>query len=67
MIAITGASGQLGRLIIKELLKKLPAAEIVAAVRNPEQVKDLATLGVQVRQASMIKTHVSEQKSYFHT
>lgn len=51
MIVITGASGQLGRLVIKELLKKLPANEIVAAVRTPEKVADLAALGVQVRLA----------------
>lgn len=51
MIVVTGASGQLGRLVIEVLLKKLPAGEIVAAVRNPEKVADLAARGVQVRQA----------------
>jgi len=51
MIVVTGASGQLGRLVIEALLKKLPAGEIVAAVRNPEKVADLAARGVQVRPA----------------
>lgn len=51
MIVITGASGQLGRQVISELLKKLPAAEIVAAVRDPNKVADLAAQGVQVRVA----------------
>ena len=51
MIVVTGASGQLGRLVVEALLKKLPAGEIVAAVRNPETVADLAARGVQVRQA----------------
>jgi len=51
MIAITGASGQLGRLVIEGLLQKLPAGDIVAAVRNPDKVKDFATRGVQVRPA----------------
>ncbi|WP_442782926.1 SDR family oxidoreductase [Collimonas fungivorans] len=51
MIVVTGASGQLGRLVIKELLKTLPASEIVAAVRTPEKVSDLAALGVQARLA----------------
>jgi len=51
MIIVTGASGQLGRLVVEALLKKLPAGEIVAAVRNPEKVADLAARGVQVRQA----------------
>jgi NAD(P)H dehydrogenase (quinone) len=51
MIAITGASGQLGRLVIDELLKLVPASELAAAVRSPEKVDDLARKGVQVRQA----------------
>ncbi|GFO64004.1 SDR family oxidoreductase [Geomonas paludis] len=51
MIVITGATGQLGRLVIASLLKRVPASRIVAAVRNPEKAKDLASLGVQVRQA----------------
>jgi NAD(P)H dehydrogenase (quinone) len=51
MIVVTGASGQLGRLVIKSLLTKLPAAQIIAAVRHPERVADLAALGVEVRQA----------------
>ena len=55
MIAITGASGQLGRLVIAELLKKLPASEIIAAVRNPAKSGDLVALGVQVRQADYTK------------
>lgn len=51
MIAVTGATGQLGRLVIAALLKKVPANQIIAAVRSPEKAKDLADLGVQVRQA----------------
>lgn len=51
MIVITGASGQLGRLVIEALLQTVPAGEIVAAVRNPEKVADLAARGVQVRVA----------------
>lgn len=51
MIVITGASGQLGRLVIAQLLETVPASQIVAAVRDPEKVADLAAQGVQVRQA----------------
>lgn len=51
MIVVTGATGQLGRLVIASLLKKTSAANIVAAVRNVEKAKDIAALGVQVRQA----------------
>lgn len=55
MIAVTGATGQLGRLVIDALLKKVPAAEIIAAVRSPEKAADLAALGVQLRQADYAK------------
>ena len=51
MIAITGATGQLGRLVIQTLLKSVPASEIVAAVRNPKKAKDLGALGIEVRHA----------------
>lgn len=51
MIVITGATGQLGRLVIDSLLKKVPAANLIAAVRNVEKAKDIAALGIQVRQA----------------
>ncbi len=51
MIAVTGATGHLGRLVIAALLKKGPAYGIVAAVRNVEKAKDIAALGVQVRYA----------------
>ncbi|MFZ6771184.1 SDR family oxidoreductase [Undibacterium sp. SXout7W] len=51
MIAITGATGQLGRLVITSLIKKIPATNIIAIVRNTEKAKDIAALGVSVRQA----------------
>ncbi len=51
MIVVTGATGQLGRLVIKFLLENIPASEIIAAVRNPEKAKDLSDMGVQVRHA----------------
>ncbi|GBO50887.1 SDR family oxidoreductase [Pectobacterium versatile] len=51
MIAITGASGQLGRLVIKQLLEKVPANDIVALVRDVNKVTYLSALGVQVKAA----------------
>jgi NAD(P)H dehydrogenase (quinone) len=51
MIVITGATGQLGRLVIQSLLRSVPASQIVAAVRSPEKAQDLSALGVVVRQA----------------
>jgi NAD(P)H dehydrogenase (quinone) len=55
MIAITGANGQLGRLVIASLLEKTDAANIVALVRNPDSAADLKALGVEVRQADYNK------------
>ena len=52
MIAITGASGQLGRLVINRLLADMPAEKIVAIARNPDKVRDLAQRGVVVRRAN---------------
>lgn len=51
VMAITGASGQLGRLVIESLLTRHPAANIVAVVRDPAKVADLQARGVQVRVA----------------
>jgi NAD(P)H dehydrogenase (quinone) len=51
MIAVTGANGNLGQLVIKGLLEVIPATRIVAAVRNPEKAGDLRALGIQVREA----------------
>jgi NAD(P)H dehydrogenase (quinone) len=51
MIIVTGATGQLGRLVIASLLKTTPAAQIVAAVRDVAKAADLAAQGVQVRRA----------------
>jgi NAD(P)H dehydrogenase (quinone) len=51
MIVVTGATGHLGRLVVESLLQKLPAREIVAAVRTPDKARDLAARGVEVRRA----------------
>lgn len=47
-IAVTGATGQLGRLVIEGLRARLPVADIVALVRN---VSKAADLGVDTREA----------------
>lgn len=52
MIAVTGATGHLGRLVVESLLERgTPADQIVAAVRTPAKASDLAERGVQVREA----------------
>ncbi|MBE2990484.1 SDR family oxidoreductase [Sphingomonas sp. CFBP 13603] len=49
MYAITGASGQLGRLVIDALLRTVAPSEVIALVRNPSKLADLAARGVVVR------------------
>ena len=51
MIAITGATGQLGQHVIESLLKTVPASQIVAIVRNPSKATALSQQGITVRQA----------------
>jgi NAD(P)H dehydrogenase (quinone) len=51
MIAITGANGHLGQLVVERLLEEIPANQIIAAVRAPENASRFAKIGVQVREA----------------
>jgi NAD(P)H dehydrogenase (quinone) len=51
MLAVTGATGHLGRLVIDALLRRLPATTIVALARNPSAAEDLAARGVMLREA----------------
>ena len=51
MIAITGATGQLGKLVVEQLLEKVHAEQIAAVVRDPQKAQAFAQRGVQVRQA----------------
>ncbi len=51
MIVVTGATGQLGRLVVDGLLEKTSPDQVVAAVRDPRKADDLAARGVQVREA----------------
>lgn len=49
---VTGGSGALGRLAVRELLARGVAAhEVVALARTPSKAADLSALGVQVRAA----------------
>ncbi|MFE1729334.1 SDR family oxidoreductase [Streptomyces bacillaris] len=48
-IVVTGATGELGRLVIDELLATVPAGEIAAVVRDKEKAAPLAARGVELR------------------
>ncbi|TGE08659.1 SDR family oxidoreductase [Hymenobacter fodinae] len=56
-IAITGATGQLGRLVIEKLKAIVSADQLVALVRNPEKAADL---GVETRAADYGKPETLE-------
>ena len=49
MYAVTGATGQLGRLVIASLLKRVAPTAIIALVRDLTRADELRHLGVQVR------------------
>lgn len=51
MYALTGANGQLGRLVLKHLLTQVPAHQIIATTRDPQKLADIEALGVVVRRA----------------
>ena len=51
MIAITGANGHLGQLVVEGLLEEVPANQIIAAGRAPESASRFAKIGVHVRKA----------------
>ena len=51
-ILVTGASGQLGALVVDSLLAKVPAERVVAMVRRAEAAAPLEAKGVEVRLAS---------------
>ncbi|WMN88782.1 SDR family oxidoreductase [Vibrio parahaemolyticus] len=55
MIAVTGATGQLGQLVIKHLLNKVEPKQIVALVRSLDKAAPLSSLGVQIRLADYSK------------
>ena len=51
MIAITGATGQLGQHVIANLLNTTAASQLGAVVRNPAKAEALSQKGIVVRQA----------------
>ncbi|OKI66638.1 SDR family oxidoreductase [Streptomyces sp. MJM1172] len=48
-IVVTGATGALGRLVVEELLGRVPADRLAVVVRNKEKAADLAERGIDVR------------------
>jgi NAD(P)H dehydrogenase (quinone) len=50
-ILVSGASGQLGRQVVENLLGRVAPSSIVAATRKPDSLADFAARGVVVRRA----------------
>jgi NAD(P)H dehydrogenase (quinone) len=48
-VIVTGASGQLGRLVTHRLLEHLEPAQIILVTRRPEALSDLSQRGADVR------------------
>ncbi|WP_223194052.1 SDR family oxidoreductase [Pseudomonas sp. PSB11] len=48
-ILVTGATGRLGNAVLRSLVQKIPASEVVAMARDTEKARPLAELGVEVR------------------
>ncbi|WP_030958952.1 SDR family oxidoreductase [Streptomyces sp. NRRL S-378] len=50
-IVVTAATGALGRLVVGELLDRVPAGRVAVVVRDARKAADLAARGVEVRVA----------------
>ncbi|TKI24237.1 SDR family oxidoreductase [Bacillus pumilus] len=48
-LLVTGATGQLGSLVVQHLLKKVPAEQIAVSVRDPQKAAHLKEAGVDIR------------------
>lgn len=57
-IAVTGATGQLGRIIVQKLKQKVAPRQIIALARNTDKASDL---GVEVRQADYEKRETLDE------
>ncbi|CAG7642240.1 Quinone oxidoreductase 2 [Paenibacillus solanacearum] len=49
MLIVSGANGKLGRGVVEQLLKRIPAEQIGVSVRDVSQAQDLKERGVRVR------------------
>lgn len=48
-ILVTGASGNIGRMTLKHLLKRVPVSDIFGLARDPDKAADLAAEGIEIR------------------
>jgi len=55
MILVTASTGKLGHHVIKHLLHRVPASEIVAGVRNRQKAKEFSDKGIELRELDYSK------------
>lgn len=60
-ILVTGASGNLGSMVIETILKIIPALNIYALVREPNKMAEIQEKGIHVFQGDY--DHVSAHES----
>ncbi len=50
MIVVTGATGKLGKLIVDELVARMPVSEVGVSIRDSKKATNLQQRGIRVRQ-----------------
>ncbi len=55
MILVTASTGKLGHHVIKHLLHRVPASQIVAGVRNRQKAKEFSDKGIELRELDYSK------------
>jgi NAD(P)H dehydrogenase (quinone) len=53
-ILVTGATGNIGRLTLRHLLKRRPAGDLVGLARDPDKAADLAAAGIEIRKGDYL-------------
>jgi len=53
-ILVTGATGNIGRKTLQQLLKRVPASDLVGLARDPAKAADLAAEGIEIRQGDYL-------------
>ncbi|MHC8322466.1 NmrA family NAD(P)-binding protein [Pseudomonas sp. GB2N2] len=70
-ILVTGATGNLGDAVIRSLVSKIPASDVVALARDASRAEPLKSLGKEVRQGdysnyeSLVSAFANIEKIYF--
>jgi NAD(P)H dehydrogenase (quinone) len=61
LIIVTGATGELGRSIVEQLIRLVPANQVGVSVRDPQKASELMALGVRVRRGDFAEPDTLSQ------